>query len=78
MIDSRKNQPFYARKLYRIFSGSFGLILTCVGLYSLLFIGPSTIIHFFAGSAIIALGYNMVASACKAKESWLSKLGPLP
>ena len=49
-----------------------------VGFYVLLFAGTSIVLRFVAGSALVLFGCNMVVSACKARESWLSKVGPLP
>lgn len=78
MTHQEESQPFYARKLYRFLSSGFGLFLMGIGFYILLFADTSIILRFVVGSVIVLLGINMVVSAYKAKESWLSKLGPLP
>ena len=78
MTQQRANSPFYAKKLYRLLAGCSGLFLVGVGFYVLLFAGTSIVLRFVAGSALVLFGCNMVVSACKARESWLSKVGPLP
>ena len=56
----------------------FGLFLTGVGLYAIFFADTATAVRFAGGSVLVLAGGNMVYSACKAKQPWLSKLGPLP
>lgn len=70
--------PFYARKRYRWLAGIFGLFLIGVGIYAVLLTGGSSMLRFVAGFALGVLGGNMVLSACLGRESWLSRLGPLP
>lgn len=70
--------PFYARKRYRWLAAIFGLFLVGVGIYALLITGGYGLLHFIAGSALVVLGGNMVFSAFTGRESWLSRLGPLP
>ncbi len=69
---------FHARKVYRLITAVFGLFLAGLGLYVLLFTGNTVVVRFVAGVVLGAFGINMVVSAIKAKESWLSRLGPLP
>ena len=64
--------------MYRLLTAVFGLLLIGVGFYAFFFADTSTVVQLLGGSVLVLLGYNMVSSACKAKESWLSKLGPLP
>jgi uncharacterized membrane protein HdeD (DUF308 family) len=71
-------QPFYAKRMYRLLTAAFGLLLIGVGVYALVFAGTSTVVRFVGGSAFVLAGYNLVSSACQARESWLSKFGPLP
>ncbi|HEY5807792.1 MAG TPA: hypothetical protein VIT67_07475 [Povalibacter sp.] len=78
MTEHRESEPFYARKLYRLLASGFGLFLMGGGFYVLFFSGTTTIPRLVAGSVLVLFGYNMVASAYNAKESWLSRLGPLP
>lgn len=78
MTDRREREPFHARRSYRLITGSLGLLLIGVGLYALFFSGASAILRLVAGAALVLPGYDMVASAFKARESWLSRLGPLP
>ncbi len=70
--------PFYARKRYRWLAGIFGLFLIGVGIYAVLLAGDSSLLRFVAGSVLGVLGGNMVLSAYLGRESWLSRLGPLP
>jgi uncharacterized membrane protein HdeD (DUF308 family) len=78
MTDQHADQPFYARKVHRLVTAAFGSLLIGVGVYALFFADTSTVVRLVSGSALVLTGYNMVSSAYKAKESWLSKLGPLP
>jgi hypothetical protein len=78
MNDQRSPIPFYARRAYRLLSGSFGLFLIGVGVYVLISVSPLTSLRLLAAAALIVFGANMVASAYSGKESWLSKIGPLP
>lgn len=78
MKDQRDTMPFYAKRTYRLLSGVFGAFLTAVGLFILLFTGPLTALSVVAGIALVFLGGNMAIAAYCGKESWLSRLGPLP
>lgn len=78
MRDQPTSPPFYAGKVYRLLTAAFGVLLLGVGVYALFFADTSPVFRFAGGSALVLVGYNMLSSACKAKEPWLSKLGPLP
>jgi len=78
MKDQGASQVFYAGKMYRLLTAVFGLFLIAVGCYAFFLADTSTVVRLLGGFVLVLLGYNMVSSACKAKESWLSKLGPLP
>ncbi len=78
MTDERPQQPFHSRTGYRVLSGCFGVFLCTVGAYMLLVTPAADLLKWFAASALLILGGNMTYSAINAKESWLSKLGPLP
>jgi hypothetical protein len=78
MTDSLEKKPFYAGKLYRLIAGAFGALLVGVGCYGLFFSGMFTILRLVVGFVFVLFGCNMIASAYQAKESWLSKIGPLP
>ncbi|CAG0933955.1 MAG: hypothetical protein EFKGCFLK_00677 [Rhodocyclaceae bacterium] len=78
MNDQRKAAPFYAKPIYRLLTGIFGACLVFTGLYVMLLTSPPAVLHLAAGIALFAFGANMVFSALAAKESWLSKIGPLP
>jgi uncharacterized membrane protein HdeD (DUF308 family) len=78
MQSLRQKGPFYGRKLYRLFSSVFGLFLVGVGVYVLLLPAPKTILQMAAGLVLVLLGLNLFVSALRAKESWLSRIGPLP
>ena len=75
---SPDKQPFYAQRLYRLLTGVLGLSLSGAGLYALLWADTSGALRWLAGLGILVLGINMVVAACTAKESWISKIGPLP
>jgi hypothetical protein len=70
--------PFYSRPVYRLLSGLFGLCLAGIGIYGLFFAGPSSLLQNFGAGVLVMVGANMVLAAVRAKESWLSRIGPLP
>ena len=78
MIDKHTGQPFYSGIIYRLLSAAFGSFLVAVGFYALFFAETHVVVRITGGVAIIMVGLNMVWSAYTAKESWVSKIGPLP
>ena len=68
----------FAGKVYRVLSFLFGLFLMAIGFYGIFLAETSEIWRIVGGVMFVVFGFNMVYSACKAKESWLSKIGPLP
>lgn len=78
MAEKHPKQAFYAGKTYRIVSAVFGLILLLTGLYALVLAQSPAALRIAGGLGLILLGGNLVWSACKAKESWASRIGPLP
>lgn len=74
----REGKPFYAGRTYRLITAAFGLLLIGVGCYALFLADTAGVIRFAGGTAFVAVGGNMVWSAVAARESWLSRLGPLP
>ncbi|MDP2267938.1 MAG: hypothetical protein Q8K46_02110 [Deltaproteobacteria bacterium] len=78
MRDPHERTPFYAKRIYRLLSGALGAALIGVGLYALMLAGPLTVLSAVGGIGLILVGGNMVASAYASKESWLSRIGPLP
>lgn len=71
-------ERFFEGRIYRWLSGCFGVLLAGIGLYALVFASPLTLLRLAAGATLLLLGGNMVIAACKARESWLSRIGPLP
>jgi len=78
MSDRREAPVFHARPTYRVISGTFGLFLAGVGVYALFFVGPPELLQSLMSAALVLLGANMFLAACRAKESWLSRIGPSP
>lgn len=78
MTSERPPQPFHARTGYRVLAGCFGVLLCAVGAYILLITPADGLLKWFAGSALLIFGGNLTYAAINAKESWLSRLGPLP
>lgn len=76
MNKSKKRTEYYAGRLYRLLTGCFGVFLLGIGFFALFFTGPLTIWSFLAAAAFALFGGEMVVAARRAKESWLSKLGP--
>jgi hypothetical protein len=72
------DKPFYAGRTYRLITAVLGLILVGAGCYALFLADAAGVIRFAGGTAFVAVGGNMVWSAVAARESWLSRLGPLP
>lgn len=75
---STKDLPFHARTSYRLISAAFGLCLVGAGLYVLLGSAATELLRVTAGLVLVLVGGNMVVAACRARTSWLSKIGPLP
>jgi hypothetical protein len=78
MSNQQPEPPFYERKFYRLITAAFGFLLAGVGGYALFFAETAAVIRFPGALGLLLLGYNMLSSAFRAKESWLSKIGPLP
>lgn len=71
-------RPYYAKSTYRLATGLFGLFLVGVGVFVLLRATTTAAIRVSSGLVLVVLGGNMVLSSYRGKESWLSRLGPLP
>jgi hypothetical protein len=78
MTVRRDDTPFHARPVYRLASGVFGLGLVGTGVYALFVVGPPDALQSLGGAVLMLLGGNMFLAACRARESWLSRIGPLP
>lgn len=78
MTPAKNPTPFYAGPIYRWLSGAFGCFLLFVGVYVFLFAETSTALRWAASAVFLLLGGNTVSSTLKAKEPWISKIGPLP
>lgn len=65
-------------KAERIFSVLFGLFLFGIGIYVLLFSYDSTLWQLIGGMLLALFGSNMLYAAYRNKQSWLSRIGPLP
>lgn len=76
-MNEHDHKPFYARPVYRVMSLLFGLALIGSSLY-LLFGQPARALQIIGALLIMALGVNLLLAAVRARESWLSKIGPLP
>lgn len=74
----REGKPFYAGRTYRLITAALGLLLVGLGGYALLLAEAAGMLRFVAGAALVLVGGNMVWSAYRVKEPWLSRLGPLP
>ncbi|TXL68912.1 hypothetical protein [Zeimonas arvi] len=71
-------KPFHARRTYRLITAALGLLLCGVGACVLILADTAGVVRLAGGAAFVTVGGNMVWSAVTAKESWLSRLGPLP
>lgn len=70
--------PFYATRGYRMASGAFGAVLLGIGSYALVAAAPLDALQLLGCAAVLAAGGNLAWCACTGRESWLSKIGPLP
>lgn len=76
---SIRKRPFFAHPLYRTASALFGLVLA--GVAGWIAIGGNTAhpaIQLGAVILFLGLGGNLMWAAWKAREPWVSKIGPLP
>ncbi len=78
MTDREDPAPWHASRGYRLASGGLGAVLAGAGLYVLLGIRPLEATHLLASAALVAVGLNLAVSALTGRESWLSRIGPLP
>lgn len=77
MADHRSVDSYYSGPIYRTLSGLFGLFLTGLGIYVVLFGVVDLPIRVTAGLLIALLGADAVWSAIRSKQCWLAKLSPL-
>jgi hypothetical protein len=61
-----------------LFLATVGLLLIGVGLYGLWLADLGDVLSIIVGSTFTLVGANAVYSACTARQSWLSRIGPLP
>lgn len=73
-----KKPPFYANIYYRLLSSLFGLFLLTLAVLVLSEADEHKLWYWVGALVFSALGSNMLWSAIKGKESWVSKIGPLP
>jgi hypothetical protein len=78
MKETSRVRPYYERSTYRLATGLLGLFLVGVGLFVLLRATTSAAIRVSGGLVFVLLGGNMALSSYRGRESWLSRLGPLP
>jgi uncharacterized membrane protein HdeD (DUF308 family) len=64
--------------VHRLFTGVLGVLIVGSGVYAMRFVSSSGMFQFVGAAVLIVLGVNMVFSALRARESWMSKIGPLP
>jgi len=76
-MTEEKKKPFYAGTVYRTISVLFALALLGSSFY-LLFGQPAGALQVVGALLIFALGANLLIAAVRAKESWISRIGPLP
>ncbi|MEO7798782.1 MAG: hypothetical protein ABIY47_13775 [Opitutaceae bacterium] len=76
-MNEREQKPSYAGPVYRTLSVLFALTLLGSSFY-LLFGQRAGALQVIGALSILALGVNLLLAAVRGKESWLSKIGPLP
>jgi hypothetical protein len=69
---------YYETLPYRVLTGALGIALVGGGLYGVSIAGLQSAWAMLIAAALVVLGANMVWSAWAARESWLSRIGPLP
>lgn len=73
------SKPAYtSRQSYRLITAAIGLALFGLGIYILLFGPAGALIRVAIGIVLLLLGGNAMFAAWRSRESWLSRLGPLP
>lgn len=77
-MEEKPHTPYYAKSVFRLLSGAFGLFLFLIGLYSLCHTSEWSITIVLPCLFMVFLGGDAVLSAIQAKEPWLSTIGPLP
>jgi uncharacterized membrane protein HdeD (DUF308 family) len=79
MTEESERPPYYTGRAYRVVSGVLGAVVLVVGIYALVFgVPPMNALRLGVGILLAALGGNLMVSAYTAKESWISRIGPLP
>lgn len=78
MSGQRDRKPFYTGTFYRLFSAALGLLLAATGVWAMLFSEAPVLPRAAIGAAFLLLGGNLLLAAYQARESWLSRIGPLP
>ena len=78
MTDPRRRKAFYTGTIYRVLVAVFGLFLTGIGVYGIFFAETSAMLRIPGGIAFVLMGCNALYSSYNSKESWISKVGPLP
>lgn len=68
---------YTTRPAYRVVGAVLGVGLLLIGGYVLVS-QPLGALEVAASVVILALGGNLLLSACRGTESWLAKIGPLP
>ena len=78
MSDPEGAPPYYSGRLYRLLTAGFGALLFVLGIYVALVADISLFWRVAAGLVLMLVGGNAVSSAATGRESWLSRIGPLP
>lgn len=73
-----RRPAFHGKRVYRWLSALFGSIVVATGIYSLCFVEGGDWAAWVVGVAFVAAGGNLVWSALRGTESWLSRIGSLP
>ena len=76
MTDHQDADPYYARAVYRIVWGVFGLLLACLGVFVLFFGVVAPLARIGVGSVMTLLGIDAMWSSVKSKPSWLAGIIP--
>jgi uncharacterized membrane protein HdeD (DUF308 family) len=78
MSDADDPSPYYRRLGHRLLTAALGVSLCALGVYVWMFGSVSLFWRIVAGVVLVSVGINAVASSRAARESWLSRVGPLP
>ena len=78
MQREHQNTYYYQGNVYRSLTALMGVLLLGVGIWAAFFTDASLMNRLVAFLIFGTVGANALIAALASKESWISKIGPLP